>query len=310
MSKTIITVREDGDVAQFNGSWYRGPNTNFIPNKKRVRAENGFDKFIAKGWAPAAPFISKDHSITSFGSCFAIHITNHLARAGYKVPIRNPKITDSYVVTFGEGLVNTFAIRQQMEWGFGDKKFDNQLWFGKNKEVVGVDENVRLATEKLFLETDVFIFTLGLSEIWYNKLNGEALWGSVPTDIYDEDIYGFRVSTVQENLENLIAIRNVIRKYRPDAKMIVTLSPVPLMATFRPISCLTASSVSKSILRVAIDEFMRSQPDDQHDTFYYPSYEGILNCFDDPFKDDNRHPKDEHIAVMLNNFMKYYCLAE
>ena len=310
MSRTLITVKDDGDVAQFNGSWYRGPNTNFIPNKRRVREENGFDRFILKGWAPEKPFITKDHMITSFGSCFAIHITRHLANLGFSVPIRNPKISDSYVVTFGEGLVNTFAIRQQMEWGFGEKKFEDQLWFGKNKEVVGVDENVRKQTEELFHGTDVFIFTLGLSEIWYNKQNGEALWGSVPSDIYDEETYGFRVSTVEENRENLIAIREVIRKYRPDAKVIVTLSPVPLMATFRPVSCLTASSVSKAVLRVAIDEFIRSQPEGQQDTFYYPSYEGILNCFDDPFKDDNRHPKDENIARILGKFTEHYCITE
>jgi hypothetical protein len=310
MSRTLLTVRQDGDIAQFNGSWYRGPSTNFIPNKRRVREESGFDRFIIKGWSPDKPFISKAHTITSFGSCFAIHITKYLAERGYSVPIKNPRISDSYVVTFGEGLVNTFAIRQQIEWGFGEKQFDDQLWFGRNREVVGVDANVRRATEVLFHDTDVFIFTLGLSEIWYNKENGEALWGSVPSDIYDEETFGFRVSTVEENRDNLVAIRKIIRKHRPNAKIIVTLSPVPLMATFRPVSCLTASSVSKAILRVAIDEFMRELPEEQDDTYYFPSYEGILNCFDDPFEADNRHPKQQHISAVLGKFMDHYCLQE
>ena len=65
-------------------------------------------------------------------------------------------------------------------------------------------------------------------------------------------------------------IRNLIRANRPGAKIIVTLSPLPLMATFRPVSCLTASSVSKAILRVAIDQLMRDFSDDP-DLFYFPS---------------------------------------
>ncbi|SIR27762.1 GSCFA family protein, partial [Rhizobium sp. RU35A] len=51
------------------------------------------------------------------------------------------------------------------------------------------------ATRQIIHATDVFIITLGLSEIWYDKRSGDALWRAVPADLFDEEIHGFRVST-------------------------------------------------------------------------------------------------------------------
>ena len=56
-------------------------------------------------------------------------------------------------------------------------------------------------------------------------------------------------------------IHAVIRKHRPDARIVVTLSPIPLMATFRPVSCMVANSVSKASLRCAIDTVMTEAGD-------------------------------------------------
>ena len=52
--------------------------------------------------------------------------------------------------------------------------------------------------------------------------------------------------------------------------VVLTLSPVPLLATHRTISCLTADCVSKSVLRVALDEVMSEQP---AGVYYWPSFE-------------------------------------
>jgi hypothetical protein len=45
---------------------------------------------------------------------------------------------------------------------------------------------------------------------------------------------------------------------------------VPLLATHRPLSCLTADCVSKSVLRVALDQVMADQA---ADVYYWPSFE-------------------------------------
>lgn len=308
--KTIKT-KIDGKRAVFHGSWYRGPNTNFIPPKQVMReSEDGLAKFILQGWMPKKPFIKRDQLVTSFGSCFATHVTTFLDDHGFNVSLKDAKVENSYVIRFGEGLANSFAVRQQLEWGFGERDFDDALWFGAHKEVAAPDPEVRAQTADLLNRTDVFIITLGVSEIWYDKQSGEVAWRAIPEQIFNEDRHGFRVSTVEENRDNLKAIRDIILRHRPDARIIFTLSPVPLMATFRDVSCVSASSVSKAVLRVAIDEFMRSLPEAQDDTYYYPSYEAIMHFFREPFMDDNRHPKQKYVQKVLHHFLRFFCVQQ
>ena len=152
------------------------------------------------------------------------------------------------------------------------------------------------------------MFTLGLSEIWYDKVSGEAFWRAIPKELFDEERHGFRVSSCDENYANLAAIRALIHTARPQAKIVFTLSPLPLMATFRPVSCLTASSVSKAILRVAVDQLMQDFSDDPN-LFYFPSYEIVRDFSTDPFEEDNRHPKPEIIRLVMETFERHYCVA-
>ena len=44
-----------------------------------------------------------------------------------------------------------------------------------------------------------------------------------------------------------------MRKHVPHASVVLTLSPVPLAATFRGVSCVTANAASKATLRAAVD---------------------------------------------------------
>ena len=136
------------------------------------------------------------------------------------------------------------------------------------------------------------MITLGLSEVWYQKrgegpssgkeddeeesdddsdddlesedeegedffAERDVLWRAVPSDRYDPERHGFRATTVSENLTNLKKIVKLIRTHVPKASIVFTLSPVPLAATFRGVSCVTANATSKAVLRVAVDELMR-----------------------------------------------------
>ncbi len=245
------------------------------------------EDWVIDGWRPQEFQIDETSRITAFGSCFAEHISNWLAKRNYSILTKN---TDSkaYVVTCGEGMVNSFVIRQQFEWAFEGKVFEENLWHGYDANSFGYDEEVRQQTASIFNNTDVFILTFGLSEVWYDEVTGGVFWRSIPMEKYDASRHKFRVSSVEENRENILEIYRLIRKHRPGAKIIVTLSPVPLIATFRPVSCISANSVSKSVLRVAIDEALRTVVDEgiMH---YWPSYEIITDVFRSPFKPDRRH---------------------
>ena len=78
----------------------------------------------------------------------------------------------------------------------------------------------------------------------------------MPAALFDPERHAVRVTTVEENRDNLRAISALVAAPRPDARVILALSPIPPMATFGPMSCLAANAVSKAVLRLAIDQVM------------------------------------------------------
>ena len=297
------TTSKDGPEYR---TWFRGEHTNFNPKLDRIMSLDGPEQFVLKGWLPERPIINKGTQITAFGSCFASNISNWLSRRNFRVLNKSDDATRAYVVTMGEGMVNSFVIRQQFEWAWENKIFDQPLWHGYKAEEYGYDEEVRLETRRIFDETEVFILTFGLSEVWYDEPTGNVFWRTIPKDVYDPSRHKFRLSTVDENRENIRAIYDFIRKYRPDAKIIVTLSPVPLIATFRDVSCITANSVSKATLRVALDEVVR-EVRDEGAIYYWPSYEIVQDVFRMPYKPDRRHVRIRVLNYIMRLFETAWC---
>jgi hypothetical protein len=291
-------------------TWYRGEHCAFSATKEDLAQPGAIEQHVGSGWFPPNPFIEKSHGITAFGSCFAQHISDHLAARSYNLLTNKEQLSlDSYVIRCAEGMINTFAIRQQFEWAFLGSCFSEDLWFDSNGELAPYNERIRNDTAGIFRETDVFIITIGLSEVWYSKTSGNVFWRAIPITRFDPEQHGFRLTSVAENLDNLDAIRTIIREHRPDATIILTLSPIPLHATFRPVSCMTANSVSKATLRVAIDEMLRRYPDDRK-LFYFPAYEMVKEFFVDPYLDDNRHVRPEILNAVMETFERAFCVPE
>lgn len=305
-SEKKYKATDSGVKKKIGRSFYRGENVNFNPYLKDFENENFLDSYVFKGWTPNSKMITKDTKVTAFGSCFASNIANHLSTAGYK--LSKDETPDIYISSMGEGLVNTFSLLQQFEWALENKTPTQELWHGYNAEDYGYSDEIKEKTKRVFLDTEFFIITLGLSEIWYDEVTGEVFWRAVPQEKVDPGRHKFRVCSLVETKENIQKIYNIIQKHNPNAKLLFTLSPVPLAATFRPVSCLSANSVSKSILRAALDEFYRDNwKDINKKLFYFPSYEIVTELFFQKFKEDNRHPKDEIIEMIMKLFEYYYC---
>lgn len=285
--------------------WYRGEGARFLPEQKHLAAsKNPIKEFYLDGWLPEGPFITKNTTVLTIGSCFARHIRRYMLKLGIKQYHVKPAHKRIPIVHASAGLNTTFAVRQQFEWAWEDRTFDEALWFDGEKNKVEALEEYREETKRAFNQTDVFIITLGLSEVWYNKKTGDVFWRGIPVTQHDPELHGFRVSTVQENVDNLNEIIVLGKKHKPGAKFIFTLSPVPLAATFRPISCITANSVSKAILRVAVDEIMNQHKD--NGVYYWPSYEMIRETPEWAYRADNRHVKPGIIDNMMTRFARYY----
>lgn len=269
-----------------------------------IFAKSDIIEKITLGHVPAEPTINKKTNIVAFGSCFAAYVSRYLKDSGYNVASRSDA-NMAYIATMGDWFVNTFSILQQFEWAWLGKQPTIDLWYGYDARTLGYRDEVRVETKKLLDETDVFILTLGLSEIWYDEPTGQVFWRMVPTKYIDSSRHKFRVASYTENLANLHSIVSLIREKRPSAQIIFTLSPVPLRMTFRNISCITANEASKAILRSAIDEMMRGINDDH--VCYFPSFEIVRYCFYRPFILDRRHVNEYIINFVMSVFDYYFC---
>jgi hypothetical protein len=307
-TEEIVLDPKDGQHRKHH-DWYRGEHTNRAPNRLKMVPASAVSDHVLQGWMPPEPLIDHQTRITAFGSCFAANISAWLGKRNYRVSAQDAAAQKAYVVRIGEGMVNSFVIRQQFEWAWEGRSFEQALWHGYDAEEFGYDEEVRAETRALFDRTDVFILTFGLSEVWYDEPTGNVFWRTIPKAAYDPARHKFRVSTIEENRANIAAIHDLIARHRPEAKIIMTLSPIPLVATFRDTSCITANAVSKAILRVALDEVVRAHRAEGR-LYYWPSYEIVMDVFGAPFIEDRRHLPHPVLDYIMLQFERNWCRAD
>jgi hypothetical protein len=155
-----------------------------------------------------------------------------------------------------------------------------------------------------------FVITIGVAEVWRDRRTGGIFWRGIPQDVYDPDIHEHRLSTVEENADNLRAIARSLRTLAGPVPVIYTLSPVPLLATMREdTSIFAADAVSKSTLRLAIETVVREREAGVH---YWPSFEAFrwLGAHLDRrlYEGENnpRHPNTDMVARMIGLFTRHF----
>lgn len=286
------------------GKWHKGKIYHHLPNKPQLRKEGM--AAIAEGWLPDAPIITPDTNVLAVGSCFASHFTMWLADHGF-----NQKFPDSpynALLRFGSHFENIAVIAQQFRWAFDELDSSTLLWIDKNRHLVDATDEGKQTVRATLEKADVLVLTLGLSEVWYDKISGEPLWRALTEETFDPERHVFRVESMAQTLKWLETIEQLRRQRLPNLKIVFTVSPIPLMTTFRPVSAITANSVSKAILRAALDEFLRQNEDVLNkELFYFPSYEFVTSYFVDPFGEDNRHLAQEVPTRIVNFFVSHYC---
>ena len=147
-------------------------------------------------------------------------------------------------------------------------------------------ESHKKCSRRVLEQAEVLILTLGLTEIWEDTIDGSVI--CLPSGPYvneggDMTRYRFRVSRYAENLANLERIYSLMAEHNPGCRIIVTVSPVHLWATFREDSdVISASCNSKSTLRAVADEFVAGVPE----CLLFP---GIRDCHNIPADDGAIH---------------------
>lgn len=274
--------------------------------------------------------IEPDETFFTIGSCFARNVETALMDAGMRVTSHELDlgvIGDSR--DFTPNFFNKYSVHSiynDLKWALERDSFpgadilyhiegkdwyaDLQLGLGKfkfpPKDILAfrtryLDVLARAAT------ADVVVITLGYVETWFDTKLGIYLNISPPLALVSADParFEFRVLSYEDVLASLHDIRNLLEKHRSKPlRMLLTVSPVPLLSTFRDMDVLLANTYSKSVQRAAIDAFVR----DTDLIDYFPSYEFVT--LSNPRlawqNDDFRHVSPDLVSRIMESVMGQY----
>ena len=182
--------------------WYKGSTHRRLPDKAQL-SMLGLES-VGDGWSPAEPLIFPSTRVVAIGSCFARYFILWLAEHGFNKSM--PHSPYNALLKFGSRLESPACVAQQFRWAFGELDDKSVFWIDENKEVFEASEERRLLVRDTLLATDVLILTLGLSEIWYDRITGEPLWRALPVDQFDPERHVFAVETMAQTLQWLETI--------------------------------------------------------------------------------------------------------
>jgi hypothetical protein len=282
------------------------------------------------------PHILPTDKVATAGSCFAQHVARHLAASGfhYLVTEQAHPILDAeaaraagyglYTARYGN-IYTTLQLVQLVDRAYGRFDPTEDLWVGADgKSVVDpfrptiqpggfaseaemrADRAQHLGHVREALETlDLMVFTLGLTEGWVSTIDGAAfpLCPGVAGGTFDPAAHAFRNLRTSEVRAQIGAFVDRLHAINPKARLILTVSPVPLAASASGNHVLPATIYSKSALRAAAQE----AAEDLDSVFYFPSYEIITGpqARGRFFAEDLREVTEEGVEHVMRVFLRH-----
>ena len=254
-------------------------------------------------WSPVS--IKQSDRIATAGSCFAQHIGNSLARRGANFIDMEPPPSFLAQPTearrWGYGLFscrygNIYTARQLVQLfdeAFGVRCPEDRVWERHGRffdalrpstdpvgqataeAVLALRERHLLAVKRMFVELDLFVFTLGLTEAW-EAIGDGTVYPSAPGVVagrYRPESYRFCNFRYVDVMRDMVGFWERLRAVNPSARMLLTVSPVPLAATASDNHVLVANTYSKSVLRAVAGDLAC----DFEEVHYFPSYEIVAS---------------------------------
>lgn len=284
-----------------NNPYHNRPEHSFW--KKAVfERQDAIEPVMAKAFT-----VGPDDRLVTAGSCFAQNLGRHLRDStGASYHQAEPLLPDDPVFSARTGNVYTalqlLQLFEECQSGEVDpacaierrdgryvdihRPYMDPQGYATAQEVIDARAIHLEAVRAMFATAGVFVFTLGLTEAWQDTATGRVL--PVCPGLYSDDdslkyhFHNYSYAEVDTAMDHFTQGFSAIN---PDAKILLTVSPVPLTATYTEDHVLVATMHSKSILRVVCS----SQTERQANTYYFPSYEMISNPYTagTPYAPDN-----------------------
>jgi hypothetical protein len=296
---------------------------------QRSNEPNRLEPICKPGFSPSFK-LRPQEPVFTMGSCFARNIEKQLRRLGYKTPAgdyRPREMTEAEA----PGFMNKFtphSMLNELMWALTpDEVPDPEVALLDMKDGTFIDgqvmSKIALDRDSCMIRrremTDVFrgiascrvtIITLGLVEAWFDTQTGIYLNRDLPRPISTANPGRFELHIL--SYEELYAatrsmIELIIRFGHPEARIVLTVSPVPLLATFSGMDVITANMYSKSSLRTVAEHVVRQF--DQVD--YFPSFESVmLSDRSLAWKEDLGHVTEDLVRINVGRMAEGYAYSE
>jgi len=269
--------------------------------------------------------ISRAEKVYTIGSCFAREIERALVFEGFNVPTSRVSIDPSYYRSPTRYLntvlnkYNPYSMAYEILRGLnrltlidrglipvGDKWYDPSASHTDPLPRASV-EILRDILDRVTEEvktSSVFILTLGYTEAWFDTRTNVAFNGICTAMLRTIQNYlGFRNLRHSECKVVLRDAFQEIKSQIPSAKIIVTVSPIPLTNTFTELDIVSANTYSKSTLRSVAQELF----EDLDYVDYFPSFEMVTASprYETWFP-DQVHVEEETVRRVVKVFKERY----
>lgn len=195
------------------------------------------------------------HPIITMGSCFAVEIQGALRRNS--IECHTFRLEESINTAFANEYLLRSIIQQSLH--------------PKLKELFPDDITEKLKElHNYLLSASAIILTVGVSAVVVDAVTEEIKYQKSYRSGFEDGTLKMRFTTVYENKEAIVNIVNLIKEINPSCQIFITLSPVPLIGVPSEYSVIERDVISKSTLRLAIEEASK-----EVDFTYFPSFEAV-----------------------------------
>jgi lysophospholipase L1-like esterase len=250
---------------------------------------------------PASPFpITHASKVVSLGSCFAQTIGSKMQAAKFEVLV-NPFGTLFHPLNLADLLSQAIPAAQMNPAGVVERE-GVFVHYGAHSDVKGgslaeLEENYTrqmLALHHSLKEATHLVLTLGTAWIYQHKEFGRV----ANCQKQAAALFEKKLSSLEELEKGLRPVLRLLTQFRPNLKIILTLSPV--RHTKEGIS---ENQLSKSLLRVLCAQLEQQL----EEVTYFPAYEILVDELRDYrfYKSDLVHPSDEAETYIWEKWQQF-----
>ena len=268
--------------------------------------------------------------VLTIGSCFARNAERALRDCGMNVPAVDFKLPPASYQTDDStpnGVLNKYnshsieaevlsALDIETLPDHGLIRTPDDLWWDPlttamkplpREDALSVRHRISELTRQV-TNCDVVLITLGLNQVWIDSETGAYLNEFPPTSLVRAYPQRWVAAWTgfEENYRSCERTVRAIMDANPRARIVMTVSPVPMGTTLTRLDIITANTYSKSVLRVCAQTI--SERFDSVD--YFPSYEMAMNSPPElTWRPDRLHVTDEAVRFIVNCFIDDYVSA-